>query len=433
MKVGRRVALLISSLILSFAAWAQSGEHWVSTWAASPQQRVAFPQPPRPAQAPATAAPTQTTAAAPANAPAPGSNFNNQTVRMVVHTSIGGRRARVQLSNAYGAAALVVRSAHIALRDKDSAIVPDTDKALSFNGKPSVVIPPGAQMVSDAIDFNVPKLADVMVSIYLPSETGSPTTHATGLHTTYISQEGDFTAQPVISDAATTQSWYFLASLDVLAPPDSAALVTFGDSITDGARSTPNTDSSWPSVLARRLAANPATLNVAVLNQGISGNRVLRENAGTNALARLDRDALAQSGVKWMIFMEGINDIGQGLRANAPGDQMVTADDLIGGLKQVIERAHSHGIKAIGATLTPFSGAAYYSDAGETVRQAVNQFIRSGAFDAVVDFDAVTRDSENPKVFKAEYDSGDHLHPGDAGYKAMAESIDLSLFAQPKH
>jgi len=352
---------------------------------------------------------------------------------MVVHTSIGGRRLRVQLSNAYGTAALAIGSAHIARRDKDSAIVADSDRALSFNGKPSVVIPPGAQMVSDATDLNVPKLADVMVSLYLPSETGTPTMHATGLHTTYISKEGDLAAAPMISDATTTQSWYFLASLDVLAPADAAALVTFGDSITDGARSTPNTDSSWPSVLARRLAANTATQNVAVLNQGISGNRVLRENAGTNALARLDRDALAQTGVKWMIFMEGINDIGQGLRANAPADQAVTADDLIGGLKQVIERAHSHGIKAIGATLTPFSGAAYYSDAGETVRQAVNQFIRSGAFDAVVDFDAVTRDPENPKVFKAEYDSGDHLHPGDVGYKAMADSIDLSLFAGAKH
>jgi len=215
----------------------------------------------------------------------------------------------------------------------------------------------------------------------------------------------------------------------VLAPAEAAAVVTFGDSITDGARSTPNTDSSWPSVLARRLAANSATQNIAVLNEGISGNRVLRENAGTNALARLDRDALAQTGAKWLVFMEGINDIGQGLRANAPADQLVTAEDLIGGMKQVIERAHAHGMKAIGATLTPYSGAAYYSDAGEIVRQAVNQFIRGGAFDAVFDFDAVTRDPDSPKQFKAEYDSGDHLHPGDVGYKAMADSIDLGLFA----
>src|SRR5437660_1428032 len=185
----RRVTVLILSLTVSFAAWAQSGEHWVSTWAASPQQRVAFPQPARPVGAPVTAQGQAPAVAAPANAPAPGSNFNNQTVRMVVHTSIGGRRARVQLSNAYGTTALVVRSAHIARRDKDSAIVTDTDRALSFNGKPSVVIPPGAHMVSDPLDFNVPKLADVMVSLYLPSETGTPTTHATGLHTTYISKD----------------------------------------------------------------------------------------------------------------------------------------------------------------------------------------------------------------------------------------------------
>jgi lysophospholipase L1-like esterase len=434
MKAHRHALLSMVSLgVLATAVWGQSAEHWVSTWAASPQQRVAFPQPPRPPQAPAGGqGQGQPPAPAAAPVPAPGANFNNQTIRMIVHTSIGGRRARVQFSNAYGATALTIRSAHIALRNKDAGILPETDRALSFNGKPSVSIPPGALILSDALDFTVPKLADLAVSVYVPGETGPPTTHATGLHTTYISKEGDFTGTPLLTDATSTQSWYWLSSVDVMAPADAAAIVAFGDSITDGARSTPNTDSSWPSALARRLSANPATPNVAVLNQGISGNRVLREGAATNALARLDRDALSQTGVKWLIFMEGINDIGQGLRANAPADQAVTADDLIGGMKQVIERAHAHGIKVIGATLTPYSGAAYYADAGETVRQAVNQFIRSGAFDAVADFDAVTRDPDSPKQFKAEYDSGDHLHPGDAGYKAMAESIDLGWFSTAK-
>jgi lysophospholipase L1-like esterase len=418
----RRAALPAFFLFAICAvASAQNGEHWVSTWAASPQARGFGPGGPPQAQAkgPAT--------------PPPGSSFNNQTVRMIVRSSIGGRRVRVQFSNAYGTKALQIGRAHIALRAKDSAIVPESDRALSFNGKPAVSVPPGALMLTDAVDLNVPKLSDLAITIYLPEDTGSPTTHATGLHTTYITKEGDFTAQPVLTETTNTNSWYFLSAVDVMAPANAAAVVTFGDSITDGARSTPNADASWPSVLARRLATNPATENIAVLNHGISGNRVLRENAGTNALARLDRDVFAQTGVKWLIVMEGINDIGQGLRENAQPDQKVTADDLIGAYRQIIERAHAHGIMAIGATLTPYSGAAYYSDAGETVRSAVNNWIRtSGAFDAVIDFDKLSRDPENPAHFKAEFDSGDHLHPGDGGYKAMAESIDLSLFTARK-
>jgi lysophospholipase L1-like esterase len=252
--------------------------------------------------------------------------------------------------------------------------------------------------------------------------------HAVGLHTTYISKTGDATAAPSIADATTTQSFYFLTNVDVAAPPNAAAIVTFGDSITDGAVSTPNTDRSWPSFLARRLAASGGA-NIAVLNQGISGNRLLRDGAGVNALARFDRDVLVQPGVKWLMILEGINDIGLGLRADAAASDVVSADDLIAALKQLIERGHEHGIKVIGGTLTPFEGAAYYSDAGETVRGAVNQWIRSsGAFDAVVDFDAATRDPEHPKQFRQGFNNGDHLHPNDTGYQAMADAIDLSVF-----
>ena len=399
--------------LLASHAWAQSkasaGEmHWVATWASAQQL-------PRPAPARA------------ATPPPPGS-FSNQTVRMIARASIGGKRLRVQLSNAFGTAPLTLGAAHIALRSKDSAIVAGTDRALSFNGKPGCTIPPGAAMFSDPVDLDVPKLGELAVSIYVPGESGPVSTHALGLHTTYISKEGDFTDQPEILDATNSLSWYWLASVDVQAPANAAAIVAFGDSITDGATSTPNMDRSWPSVLAQRLLTEPATANIAVVNEGISGNRVLADGAGVSALARFDRDVLGLSGVKWLMIMEGINDIG--ITARQPGPTAVTADDLIGAIGQMIERAHTHGIKVIGCTLTPYVGAAYASDNGESVRVALNNWIRTGgAFDAVVDFDRVTQDPDNPKQFRAGFNNTDHLHPNDAGYKAMAESIDLSLFA----
>jgi len=346
---------------------------------------------------------------------------------MIAHTSIGGRRVRIELSNAFGSAPLMIGAAHIAMRDQESGVVPASDRALLFSGKPACWIPPGATEISDAVNLDVPAASDLAVSVYIPGTAAADTMHAVGLHTTYISKEGDATAAPAIADATTTQSFYYLTNVDVAAPPDAAAIVTFGDSITDGAVSTPNTDRSWPSFLARRVAAAGGA-NIAVLNQGISGNRLLRDGAGVNALARFDRDVLAQAGVKWLMILEGINDIGLGLRADAPSSDAVGSDDLIAALKQLIERAHEHGIKVIGGTLTPFEGAAYYSEAGEGVRETVNQWIRSGAFDAVVDFDAATRDPEHPKQFRAGFNNVDHLHPNDAGYQAMADAIDLSVF-----
>jgi lysophospholipase L1-like esterase len=414
---------VLGALLPGMVPVAGAQEHWVATWAASPQApRVNFP---RPAQTPAAAP-----ASAPANPafPAPPS-FNNQTVRMVVRTSIGGRRARVQLSNAFGTGPLKVGAAHVALRDRESAIMPASDHALTFSGKASFTIPPGAEAISDPVDLDVPKLGDLAISVYIPGEVAVPTTHLTGLHTTYISKSGDFTNAPSIADAAKTQAWYWISSVDVLAPADTKLIVAYGDSITDGATSTPDTDSSWPSQLAQRLSANKATARVAIVNQGISGNRLLSDGAGVSALARFDRDVLAQPGVQWLIVMEGINDIGLGARAAADA---VTADDLIAGQKQIIERAHMRGIKVIGATLTPFAGAAYYSDEGEAIRTALNEWIRTGkAYDSVIDFDAVTRDPDNPKQIRPAYNIRDHLHPNDAGYKAMADAFDLSIFTHP--
>jgi lysophospholipase L1-like esterase len=348
---------------------------------------------------------------------------------MVVRTSIGGRRARIEISNAFGAQALMVGAAHVALRQKESAIVPGSDRALTFSGKPSCTIPPGALMISDPVDLEIPQLGDLAISLYLPGETGLPTTHSTGLHTTYVSGPGDFTSAAAIASGTMSRAWYYISGVDVVAPASTGVIVAFGDSITDGATSTVDADQSWPSHFARRLLSSPATAGFAIVNEGISGNRLLRDLAGANALARLDRDALVQPGAKWMVLLEGINDIGRGTARNAQASDAVTVDELTGAMRQIVDRAHLRGIKVIGATLTPYEGAAYYSEAGEVMRQAVNQWIRTGgAFDAVIDFDAAVRDPNNPKQIRTDYNIRDHLHPNDAGYKAMSEAIDLAIF-----
>jgi lysophospholipase L1-like esterase len=343
---------------------------------------------------------------------------------MMVRTSIGGKRLRIRLSNAFGSAAVTVGAAHIALRAKDSGIAAASGRALSFDGKPGCTLAPGAVLLSDPIDFNLAPLAELAISLYFPGETGPPTIHSTALHNTYISREGDTTAQPEMADPLVTQAYYYLAGIDVAADPDAALLVTFGDSITDGARSTTETNHSWPALLATRLAANKATAHIGVANLGIGGNRLLRDGTGANALARFDRDVLSQPGVRWVTLLEGINDIGHG------DTEPVTAPEIIAIYRQLIAQAHLHGVKIIGCTLTPYEGAGYSREAGEAIRAAVNAWIRtSGAFDAVVDFDAATRDPANPRRIRPEFDPGDHLHPNDAGYQAMANAIDLAIFA----
>ena len=399
-------------------------EHWVATWATA--QNLVRQAPARPSAAPAAAPATPATSAQTIGA----RGFDNQTVRMIVRTSIAGRRLRVRLSNAFGGTPVVLGAAHLAIRAKESAIVPDSDRPLAFNGKPGCTIAPGVVLFSDPVDLNVPPLTELAVSLYFPGETGPPTTHATALHDTYISKEGDATAKPEIAGPVTTQSYYWLAGVDVLAPAKAALLVTFGDSITDGARSTNETNHSWPALLAARLAANRKTATIGVANVGIGGNRVLRDGSGASALARFDRDVLAQPGVQWVSLMEGINDIGR--EATTPAEA-VTADELIGAYKQFIEQAHTHGVQVIGCTLTPYEGAGYSRETGEAVRAALNAWIRtSGAFDAVVDFEKATRDAANPKRIRAEFDPGDHLHPNDAGYQAMADAFDLAIFTRKK-
>jgi lysophospholipase L1-like esterase len=350
---------------------------------------------------------------------------------MVVHTSLGGNQVRVRLSNAFGTQSLIVGAAHVALRGRDASIVPGTDRALTFSGSSSATIPPGALVVGDSVQLDVPSLSELAVSLYLPGPTGQSTWHAGAFSTNYVSPPGNFAGAADMPVDHTVASWFYLTDVEVKSSKDTLALVTFGDSITDGTRSTPDTNHRWPNFLAERLAERH--IKMSVVDEGIAGNRVLHDFVGPNALARFDRDVLTQPGAGYVTVLLGINDIGDISRVltGPPGltPQPVSAEEIVAGHLQMITRAHQQGLKIVGCTLTPFEGAAYFSAEGETKREAVNKFIRTGgAYDGVIDFDAVVRDTAHPARILAMYDSGDHLHPNDAGYKAMADSIDLSLF-----
>ena len=365
--------------------------------------------------------------------------FAAVTLREIVHVSNGGTQVRVRFTNEFGIDGLTIADAHVALSAGGagmggSAIKDGTDHALTFGGASSVRIPPGAAMYSDAVALAVPPLSDVAVSFYLPTQVMRAETYHPFADQDNFVADGDVAGAGTMPQAPawqTTplQSWYFLDGIDVNAVEGSRAIVTLGDSITDGAHSTLNANSRWPDVLAARLKQEHGLEQVAVLNEGIGGNRVLNDVAGPSAVARYDRDVLAQNGVRYVIVLESINDIGRLAHLAAPEDD-VTAQMLEQGLKQIADAAHQHGIKAFGATLTPYGGAVYSADKGEQVREDVNNWIRtSGAFDGVIDFDQITRDPQKPNQFNPLYDSGDHLHPNDAGYKAMGEGIDLKLFA----
>ena len=429
-----RVLVLATALLMTVPALAQNrrADHWVATWATA---LVSRPVPQAPPAAPAASAAPAPAPAAPA-APggggrgfAPPTTVNNQTIRQIVRTSVGGSRVRMVLSNAFGTAPIEIGAGNIALRDKESLIVTSSVKPLTVSGASSFTILAGATLVTDPVDLAVPPVSDLVVDLYVPRDLGlspSPvTTHNGASQTNFVSETGNHSGVTNIPVGARSGAWFLLARVEVAAPAGTAAVVAFGDSITDGARSTVDTNNRWPDQLARRLAARKGA-GVAVLNAGISGNRVLGDGAGVSALARFDRDVLMQTGVTHVVVMEGINDIGV-----ARNNPLPTADDIIAGHKQLIARARARGLKIYGATLTPFEGAAYFTAEGEAKRQAVNQWIRtSGAYDGVIDFDQVTRDPSAPTKFLPAYDSGDHLHPGDAGYKAMGDAVDLALFGK---
>ena len=381
--------------------------HWVGTWSASP---------------------------ALGNSRAP--KVAKQTLREIIHTTIGGKALRIRLSNLFGTTSLAVGPVRVAVSNTGSNVVTASDHAITFSGQPTIAIPPGAMVLSDPVEMNVPEHTDLAISLFVPGEMTEMTGHWSAQQISFISEAGNFVSAPALPNAMQISSWILLSGVDVLAPAADYAIVTLGDSITDGSYATTNMNHRWPDILEARLAA--AGKHAAVLNAGIGGNRILHDGVGQStvfgrsALERFDRDVLSEPGVKYLIVLEGINDIGHGQDTDGPGHEVVSAPEIIAGLRQIISRAHEKGLTVIGCTLTPFAVAkapGYYTPEKDVKRHAVNDWIRSsGKFDAVVDFDKATQDPQHPGQYLPAYDSGDHLHPGDAGYKAMGEAVDLSVF-----
>jgi lysophospholipase L1-like esterase len=353
------------------------------------------------------------------------------TLREIVHISIGGPQVRVVFTNEFGTEPLTIGAAHVAVSQGGSTINLVSAAGLTFAGRTTVTIPPGALMVSDAADVRVPAGSDLAISLFLPAQTiRQLSQHGSADQISYTAP-GNVVGAKTLERPAEIRSWLFVKGVDVKAPALDAAVVAFGDSITDGAFAAVNQNARWPDELARRLLADPKTAGIGVLNEGIGGNRILHDNAGPSALARFDRDVIAQAGVKYVIILEAINDIGHAYDTAGRAYDVVSADDLIGGYVQMVERAHMRGIKIYMATLTPYGGAKYQSDAGEEVRQALNRWIRTtDTIDGYIDFDKATADPAHPDTFLPAYDHSDHLHPSDPGYKAMGDVIDLSLFTK---
>jgi lysophospholipase L1-like esterase len=354
--------------------------------------------------------------------------FTNRTLRQVVHTSIGGDRVRVVFSNAFGNAPLTIGAAHVAIRDKEASVVRGSDRPLTFARRPSASIPPGAVLLSDPVDLTVPAFADLAIDLYLPDDASMAprTMHSGARQTSYLSTDGNHAGMAEFPVDTTVPSWFFLARVEVAAPPSTGTFVLFGDSITDGFNSTPDTNNRWPDHFARRLRGPGGAVAAGVLNLGIDGNQVLNDGSGVSALARFDRDVLVQPGVTHVVVLEGINDLG------ARRDRRATVEELILGHTQLVERARARGLKIFGATLLPYEGTifpGYYSEEGERVRQQFNEWMRtSKTYDAVIDFDMLMRDPSHPGRMLPQYDSGDHLHPNDEGYGVMANAVTLALF-----
>jgi lysophospholipase L1-like esterase len=405
-----RLFAAILLLLTTAPAQAQRGNHWVGSWATSvyaPEERNALPA----------------------------ADLNDATLRQVVRVTLGGQRIRVRLSNATGTQPLRIGAAHVA-RSADPATARIVGGVpLTFSGQAGIVIPAGADYVSDPVTLALPANSHLTISLYLPEAPARQTGHPGSRATSYL-VHGNRVGAPDLPGAQTAARWYQIAGVDVEAPARAAAVVTFGDSITDGYGVQPNTDRRWPDVLARRLQAGPATRHLSVLNHGIGGNRVLLDGAGPNALARFERDVLAQPGVRFMILLEGVNDLGTSTREapiSAEAHRQLVAN-IIAAYAQMVERARARGIRTIGATIIPYGTSAYYHPdaANEADRQAINAWIRApGNFDAALDFDALMRDPADPRRMRPALDSGDGLHPSLEGYEAMANAIPLSLFAEP--
>jgi lysophospholipase L1-like esterase len=382
---------------------------WVGSWAASQQ----IPEP-------------QNALAA--------EDLRDATLRQIVHLSVGGLVLRIHLSHAFGTAPLHFTSVHIARPVSAGAakIDPASDKALTFSGSSDVIVPAGAEFISDPIDYPVAAGSNLAVTLHLDAPPAQETSHPGSRATSYL-VHGDQVSAVDLPDAKKVDHWYQLGGVDVMGSPNAAAIVALGDSITDGHGATTNGNDRWTDVLAQRLQGSPATRSLGVLNQGIGGNHLLTDGLGPNVLARFDRDVLAQTGVRYVIVFEGVNDLG-GLTRNgevSAAEHSALVRRIEEAYQQVVLRAHGHGIRVIGATILPYTGSDYYHPvpSSEADRQAVNQWIRTpGHFDEVVDFDRVARDPAHPERLLPEYDSGDHLHPSPAGYSAMGAAVPLSLF-----
>ena len=381
----------------------------------------------------------------------PGKNiqaFRNQSVRLVVHTSVGGKRVRIKISNTYGEQPLQIGVAHIARRTTGAEIDPASDRSLTFGGRPSISIPARSLVVSDPIDLEVPALSDLAISFFFLENTAATTSHTLAQQTNYLSSEGEFVGSVKFPVSKLIHSWPFLTGVDVEAASHGATIVAFGSSLTDGDGSTSDANHRWPDALAERLQkAGGSKSQLGVLNLGIIGNRLLHDSPqtpdspfgaalGESGLARYERDIVEQPGVKYVFVALGINDIAFPAFPFTPPGEKVSARDLISGYRKLIARAHRKGIRIIGTTITPFENSffrrphvEFYTPEREAVRQEVNAWIlHSREFDGVVDFDAVLRDPTRPTQLRPEFDSGDHLHVNDAGYIAQAMAIPLSLF-----
>ena len=417
------MAALSVALPLACANDAKFDENWVAIWSTSNME---------------TANPVM---AGLMTGPRDFREFSNQTIREIVHTTVAGSAARIRFANTFGPGPLTFDAIYIGKQNQGASVVAGSNYAVTFGGAKSIVIPEGADALSDVIPLATAAQQNVVISLYISKPTGPATFHASAFQTNYVSAEGNHAAEEggeAFSKAIS--SWFFLASLEVLAPKQTAgAIVALGDSITDGASSRPDANERWTDVLARRLNGNSSQPYFAVLNAGIGGNRVLSSSPcfGENALARLDRDVFAPAGVRSVILFEGTNDIGQPDTHADPkyvpclAKTHITADDLIAGYKQIIAQVHARHLKIFGATILPFKGFNGYTEKGEAKRLAVNRWIKeSHSFDGVIDFSAALTDPEDPAKLAAKYDSGDHLHPGTEGHAAMALAIDLSMLTK---
>jgi lysophospholipase L1-like esterase len=353
--------------------------------------------------------------------------LTGRTLRQIVRVSAGGSRVRLRVSNEYGLRPLVINAARVALSKGRTAIDTTRDRRVTFGGQPSVIIRAGANMVSDPVALTVPDNADLAISFYFADTTRGTTLHFAAHQRNYRSAAGDLTAAADFAPDTVTERWHFVTGVDVVNPRVTGVIVAFGNSITDGTATTTDANTRWPNVLATRLLASREPLK-SVVNAGIGGNQVTSPTRGPSALQRFDRDVLMQPGVTHVVVLEGVNDISRGTGTPDPRHE-VSAQELIAAHQQLVQRAHEHGVVIIGGTLTPIGGMSGLTPARIAKRDALNAWIRtSGVYDAVIDFDRITRDPSDTSRFLLAYDSGDHLHPNDAGYKAMGEAINLAVF-----